>query len=272
MIIRKPGKPARIRDKARLRQLWDELLGVPLDEVNQGSVRERRQQALDFVAMAAGLRPVYPIGCGFGDPGWVAGARAAATARSYRIVTGPPFRHVAPGGDLPDWFVKIHEDNRIPQTVDYVCRSRDAVERVEAMIRAAVITPADEAWSTGYPKCCIAERHNSLREAVVRLYDLIRTSSDDPVEIARRYRELDVPEDAVTEEFVSEIVPLLGHPCLPLTSLAPCDTCATGQGPAARVVEAHVALALAVDRAWVEAVLDEMEDDLGELSLGRDAA
>ena len=89
----------RLANKARLRNTLKKLAAIGHGATDSDDHATAAQEALDFLAMLAGLKPVAMLGRGFADRHWIEGTVKIATDLELHIVEGPywdPYR--SPGG------------------------------------------------------------------------------------------------------------------------------------------------------------------------------
>jgi hypothetical protein len=232
-------------DKPRLRRALRVLQAIPFDP-DDGRVVV--QEALDFLAMLAGIKPVYVAGRGFDEPAWIEGVRTLAADSRLYVVEGGAWLPEEPLHGLPEWYLdKVGVVIRtIPIT--YVCKARATQAAVMAACTTGAPTVGEEARLLGYPVCCVAAQHERFRTYheftlailerrsggdVAKMQELLATADDiDP--------ETDVDRDALAEATAVEPGPF--------TSLNLCASCAASPtSPGMRLVERYGDLAAAID-------------------------
>jgi hypothetical protein len=76
-------------NRVRLRNALKKLPNIALDRSDDENRMIAPQEMLDFLAMAAGIKPVFLMGRGFADSAWIAGVSALARDMSFHVVRGP---------------------------------------------------------------------------------------------------------------------------------------------------------------------------------------
>ena len=148
---------AKFSNLPRLRSLGKKLRAAPIDW-NDAYVRATAsQETLDFLAMAAGIKPVYMAGRGFDDPAWCAAVRAAARTAGFHVRDGPHWR-VGVGGDgPPSWFRDAFRAPLDAGRSVWVTRARRLAAELDAVSAAGGRADVDlEARLLGFPRCCVA--------------------------------------------------------------------------------------------------------------------
>ncbi len=190
-----------------------------------GGDADRRQDGLDLLAVAAGLKPLCLIGRGTGDPGW-------GTIWNAPVVTGAIWE---PEGDLPAWYLAATARRRSTYRVTYLCNGPATQKAAEALCRLSRVSAEAEAALLGYPLCCVAHHHRQVlraeKEIATRATRL--ASGDEP----RRVRLVETGALSVP------CPPIRPAPC---TSINMCDACArSDESPAALLSNRYRALAAA---------------------------
>ena len=86
-----------LQNKSRLRNTLKKLNRIPSDRAEMAEAQAGAQEALDFLSMMAGAKPVMLLGRGYNDPVWIKGVlQVAADARLGRSGTPAPMPGRAP--------------------------------------------------------------------------------------------------------------------------------------------------------------------------------
>ena len=88
-----------LSDKSRLRNTLKKLSRLAPGD---GDPQPTAQEALDFLAMMAGIKPVMLLGRGYNDPMWIKGVLQIAADSKLHIVEGPYWDASADAG-AGDW-------------------------------------------------------------------------------------------------------------------------------------------------------------------------
>src|SRR5947209_1611537 len=91
-------------DMPLLRSTLKKLRALPLDPANHANVMMAPQEMLDFLALRAGIKPVFLLGRGFDDPQWIEGALEISRKAGLHIVEGPMWDAQTDDEGLPRWF------------------------------------------------------------------------------------------------------------------------------------------------------------------------
>ena len=89
-------------NKSRLRNTLKKLNRIGPGDVDPLVVA---QEALDYLSMMAGIKPVMLLGRGYNDQGWIKGVLQIATDQNLQVIEGPFWDASADSGagaDLPD--------------------------------------------------------------------------------------------------------------------------------------------------------------------------
>lgn len=231
-------------DKARLRRALRRLLKIPA----VGDEAEIAQESLDFLALLAGLKPVYVLGRGFDDPVWIDGVRALATEYRLNAVTGPlwqPDEHVRA---LPEWYAKYMRAGIAAKRAAYISKTRATHAAVLAACATGTPTIAEEARLLGFPECCVAAHYERVRafHSLVLAILSRRTGGDaDAMQTLLANGEKLVPEYEEERAAYDRAIKLRPGPFTSLNLCAPCSQSTTS--PGMRIVERYGDLAAAID-------------------------
>lgn len=147
----------------KIRKVAERLKRIPFDQSTYYNATVAPQEALDFLAMLGGLKPVYVLGRGFDDRRWVAGVRALSVELGLFVIDGPPFLPVVGETTLPDWFRELAEASETRHPVGYISRIEALAEEVLRLGEVGRLDVAQEAHLFGYPECCVREYHEKQR-------------------------------------------------------------------------------------------------------------
>ena len=250
-----------LTDKAKLKSALRKLRQIPFDRSEFANVLMAPQEMLDFLAMLAGLKPVYMLGCGFDDPTWVRGVTELAKSMGLKITAGLTWKSQPKHSDLPDWYVELLSSREgPPSSAVYICKSRDTNAAVEDLCSRPTVTIEEEAKLLGYPVCCVADRYRGIRLMETTLYNMtLRVSGADIDEMKRIILE-DVQMTPETSEELAAAEDLHGGAFAPFTSISMCRKCAADPNSVAYAISAkYEALARSVDAVFA----DEIANGLG---------
>jgi hypothetical protein len=138
------------------------------------------QEILDFLAMAAGLKPVFLLGRGLDAPQWITGVAELAAELGFHAVQGP-FWDATPLDEFPAWYRDHTVVQLAPYRAVYVCAAGDTAREI-ATVNAAGgrLSMTTEARLLGYPDCCVVAHYDRAvryHRAIVSI--LRRLAGDD---------------------------------------------------------------------------------------------
>jgi hypothetical protein len=221
-----------------------------------GSSGDAAQEALDFLAMLAGIKPVFLLGRGHDDPAWIAGVLDIARSQNLHVVEGP-FWDAGVGYEaLPGWYRDHLRSAFSGRTAWYVCRSRAAAEEAAEICKGtASPTVEQEARLLGYPECCVEAHYaRGLAYQKVWLSILARAAAGDEAEMRRLLADGASFDPETEEERCLLEAAMAIRPCR-FTSINMCDSCASDDdSPARRLSKRYADLAAAVDRGLFTAL------------------
>lgn len=226
----------KIANKPRLRGLMKKLYAAPINWTDPYIGATAGQEALDFIAMAAGIKPVYVTGRGFVDPGWRDNLLAIAETGGFHVVVGPFWQSVPADEDLPDWFTAPARARLADSQAHYIAKTRNIAAELAVLASGTQPSVAQEARLLGFPECCVAA-HYATAAALERVQlDMIRKRADgDEAEMRRlaAANEPILPEDGEERARLAAAVQV--RP-VPHTSLNMCAACATDPHSPAQAV------------------------------------
>jgi len=239
----------RLPNKSRLRNTLKKLAAIPVAGGTVSGDPMAGQEALDFLAMLAGLKPVFLLGRGLDEPAWVGGVRDVAGALGLHVIEGPYWNAETGAGRLPDWFARHMRDAFATRTAWYVCRARATADEVRELCATATPTVAREARLLGYPECCVAAHYDrNLAYQEIWLDILRRKAAGDDAGM-RRLLAAGAGLDPETDDDVRRLERAMAVTPAPFTSINMCAACADdADGPARRLSRRYAELARAVDK------------------------
>jgi hypothetical protein len=171
----------------KIRKVAERLKRIPYDQSTFYNATVAPQEALDFLAMLAGLKPVYMLGRGFDDPGWMRGIRTLSVELGLYVIDGPAFLPPAGESPHPAWFRELAEARVARHAVSYVTRLERLAVDVMRLAESGRIEAADEARLLGYPECCVREYHAKQRRITEAEYAIaLRQSGGDEARLRER--------------------------------------------------------------------------------------
>lgn len=96
-------------NKPLLRNALRKLRQIPLTGTHPAYMATAPQETLDFLAMLAGLKPVYLLGRGLDDPRWVGGVLEIAREMNFHTVQAPYWDALPSDGGLPPSYNEGHD-------------------------------------------------------------------------------------------------------------------------------------------------------------------
>ncbi len=236
----------RLANKARLRNTLKKLSAVGAGDGHDRATAA--QEALDFLAMLTGIKPVLMLGRGFDDPQWIRGALQIAVDLKLHVVEGPYWdAEPAPAG-LPDWYAEHTRAAFESFRAHYVCKARATADEVAELCRTGVPTVADEARLLDYPPCCVAAHYARSRDyRIAWLAILEREAGGDEAEMRRLLADGAPLAPAMDDERARLEAAMTVHTA-PFTSVNMCPACtASEDSPARRMSRRYAELARAID-------------------------
>ena len=224
-----------LQNKSRLRNTLKKLNKIPSDRNDMREAQAGAQEALDFLAMMAGEKPVMLLGRGYNDPIWITGVLQVATNTKLHIVEGP-FWDASPdagaGADLPDWYLDHTRRAFTEHRAWYISRAKSAADEVAEICETAAITVADEARLLNYPDCCVRAHYDRAAEYQRIWLDMLRRKAGGDDQKAADLLAANEPLEPETDEDIKRLEAAMRAIPVPFTSINACDACING-GPSA---------------------------------------
>lgn len=242
--------------KAQLRNTLKKLAAIQCERGDPHDRATSVQEALDFIAMLAGFKPVFLLGRGFNDPAWIEGVLAVARGLDLHAIEGPYWEADEGTEGLPPWFVDHMRAAFAGRTAWYVCRARGVADEVRALDRDARPTVEQEARLLGYPQCCVAA-HYARNLSYQRFWlDLLRRKAGDDESAMRRLLADGSPIEPETDDERGRLESAMKVAPAPFTSVNMCDACdASDVGPAKRLSRQYADLAATIDRGLAATIV-----------------
>ena len=221
-----------LQNKSRLRNTLKKLSRLAADDEDP---RPSAQEALDFLAMMAGQKPVMLLGRGYNEQVWIKGVLQIATDLRLQIVEGPFWDASADAGagaDLPDWYLDHTRAAFAEHRAWYICRARATADEVAEICESAAITVAEEARLLNYPECCVRAHYERAAEYQGMWLDLLRRKAKGDDAKAADMLAKGEPLEPETDEDMKRLEAAMKTVPVPYTSINSCDAC-IDSGPTA---------------------------------------
>jgi hypothetical protein len=230
----------------KVRKVAQRLKQIPWNPASAYNRAVAPQEALDYLAMLSGLKPVYVLGRGFDDPAWIRGIREISVDLGLYVLDGLPLRPPEREGPLPVWFREYIRSREPRRVVSYVARLEKVAAEMLLLSQSGEAEEADEARLLGYPECCVRFHHDALRRIAEAEYAIaLRDCGGDPERLRARLRE-GVSIQARSEEEARALEP--DWVMAPFTSVFLCADCqASDQSPGRRLSGRMERLASRID-------------------------
>ena len=224
-----------LQNKSRLRNTLKKLKKIPSDRTDMREAQAGAQEALDFLAMMAGEKPVMLLGRGYNDPIWIKGVLQVATNTKLHMVEGP-FWDASPdagaGADLPDWYLDHTRRAFTEHRAWYISRAKSVADEVTEICETAAITVTDEARLLNYPDCCVRAHYERAAEYQRIWLDMLRRKAGGDDQKAADLLAANEPLEPETDEDIKRLEAAMRAIPVPFTSINACDACING-GPSA---------------------------------------
>ena len=228
------------------------LLELPFVDTDDHSAVLRQQETLDFLAMVAGIKPVFMTGRGFYDALWIKSVIELANAMGLDVEIGPMWNALAGREGLPEWFVRFAIEAHRSEAV-FISKEAATAQAVHAAVTGNPVSIADEAALLSYPACCVRaeyQRNECLDRAFFMM--LSRAAGEDQ----QRIRFLIDDHVRLAAETPAEIAMLNAASAVnmaPFTSINMCGACASNrQSPARKIAAEHEQLARSIDLTFAD--------------------
>ena len=228
------------------------LLELPFADVDDHSAVLRQQETLDFLAMLAGIKPVFMTGRGFHDDLWIRGVIELASETGLDVEIGPMWNALAGREGLPEWFVRFAIEAHRSDAV-FISKEAAAAQAVHAAVTGNPVSIADEAALLGYPACCVRAEYQR-NECLDRAYFMMlsRAAGEDQQRI-RFLIDDDVRLDAETPAEIAMLEAASAVNMAPFTSVNMCGACASDlQSPARKIAAEREQLARSIDLTFAD--------------------
>jgi hypothetical protein len=222
-----------LQNKSRLRNTLKKLNRIPSDRTEMTEAQAGAQEALDFLAMMAGVKPVMLLGRGYNDPIWIRGVLQVAADAKLHIVEGPFWDASADAGagaDLPDWYLDHTRHAFAEHRAYYICRAKAVADEVAEICETAAISVAQEARLLNYPECCVRAHYERSAEYQRIWLDLLRRKAGGDDAKAAEMLAGNEPLEPETDEDMKRLESAMKAIPVPFTSINACDACIDG-GP-----------------------------------------
>jgi len=158
----------------QIRQIWQRLRDAKTSLAGVVPAPELTQEALDFLAMAAGLKPVFLAGRGLDVPAWLAAIGDLARDHGFPAVAGPLW-DATPFGKFPGWYRDDAQARLAPLRAVYVCASEETAQEVEKISTAGGrLSMTAEARLLGYPDCCVVAHYDRAVRYHRAIFSILR--------------------------------------------------------------------------------------------------
>ena len=237
----------KLTDKPRLRSALRKLYAARIDWSDSYIRGTAAQEAIDFVAMMAGLKPVYVSGRGFDHEGWHAAVLELAASNRLYVVAGPYWEAAPPSSDLPGWFADAARKGLKEGRAHYVAKGRATADELKALAETGRPAIGQEARLLGFPVCCV-EAHYAAADAFERAtFEILTRRADGDEAEMRRLAASDEPVRPETDEERALFAAAVRVYPARHTSLNMCESCAADpDSPGAKLSAAYGTLVAAL--------------------------
>ena len=234
----------------RLRSLMRKLYAAPIAWTDPYIGATAGQEVLDFIAVAAGLKPVYVTGRGFNDPVWSDTLLAVAQTGGFHVVTGPYWQAVPADERLPVWFTAPSRERLAAGQAFYVAKSKSVAAELAALASGVQPTVEQEARFLGFPECCVSAHYETAAALERASFEMIEKRAGGEEAEMRRLAGGDEPVLPETDEERTRLAEALRVRPAPHTSLNMCTDCAAEpKSPGQTLSSDYAALARALSRS-----------------------
>jgi len=248
-----------VRNRARLRNTLRKLQGAAGAQIHPADAPVAAQEALDLLAVMAGIKPVMLLGRGYNEPTWIKAVLQAAVDAGLKVVEGPFWDASADAGagaDLPDWFLDHSRHAIASHRAWYICRAKAVADEVARICETAAITVGEEARLLDYPECCVRAHYAAAADYQRIWLDLLRRKAGGDDAKARELLAAGAALDPETDDDRARLEAAMASTPAPFTSINMCAGCVVAgrDSPAMRRSAAYRALAGEVDAGLVQSL------------------
>ncbi len=194
------------------------------------------QDALDVLAVAAGIKPFAAVGWGFDSTAFRVAIAAAAARAGLAAFDGPPWIGES-GNSGQSWYDEaLCEDLAATQLLFVGPPRSEAALRRLAGSRLGV---SEEAGVLGYPLCCVKEFHRRQRLFHLITRRMIGRQAQGDETLKRRLARARAMLTPKTETELKLLLRATRMIFAPFTSIAMCRACEADSGSAARILSAR---------------------------------
>ncbi len=233
----------KLDNKPRLRSALKKLYAAKIDWSDSYVRGTAGQEAIDFVAMMAGLKPVYVSGRGFDEEGWHAAVLELAASNGLYVVAGPYWEAGRSSSDLPDWFTERMRKGLDEGRAHYVTKARAAADELKELAEGTRPTVEREARLLGFPLCCVEAHYAGAAAFEGAVFEMLSRRADGDEAGIRRLVEGDEPVRPETDEERALLSAAMSVNPARNTSLNMCEKCAADpDSPGAKLSATYGAL------------------------------
>lgn len=245
-----------LQNKSRLRNTLKKLSRLASADEDP---RPSAQEALDFLSMMAGAKPVMLLGRGYNEQVWIKGVLQVAADAKLHVIEGPFWDASADSGagaDLPDWYLDHTRQAFAEHRAWYICRARAVADEVADICESASISVADEARLLNYPECCVRGHYENAADYQRVWLDLLRRKAEGDDAKAAGMLAGGEPLAPETDDDMKRLEAAMKTIPVPFTSINACDACLNGGPDAPANVKSLEGRALAaeIDEGLVRAL------------------
>ena len=233
----------KLANKPRLRSALRRLYAANIDWSDSHVRGMATQEAIDFVAMMAGVKPVYITGRGFDHDGWRAAVLELAASNRLYVVPGAYWEAVRPPSDLPGWFVEIGRRGLAEGRAHYIAKGRAVADELKAIAEEGRPGIAQEARLLGFPVCCVESHYDAAAAFERATFEILSRRADGDEAEMKRIAEGPEPVRPESEEEHMLLTTAVSVRPARYTSLNMCERCAADPAsPGARLSATYGAL------------------------------
>ena len=245
-----------LNNKSRLRNTLKKLNRLP---ISGGNEQARAQEALDFLSMMVGNKPVMLLGRGYDETIWIKGVLTIANELKLYIIEGPFWdADDKPVTDttLPNWYIDHTRRTFAEHKAWYICRSRINADEVTNISKTKNITIAQESRLLNYPECCVRAHYDRATKYQQIWLEILRKkagNNDTKAQNILTQENVIEPENQTDTKRLEAA--MISFP-VPYTSINACNSCINGgpDTPANLISIAGRKLAAEIDPAFLRAL------------------